>query len=90
MHDFWEGLVTFKVNTLVAGGMAIGTALLGIGGTIATYHARDAQIQIEITQTRDSVRGTNVRLDELERSVIRTEEQSKITNMLLKQLIERK
>jgi hypothetical protein len=101
MTDFWESLVALKVSTLVAGGLAIGSTLLGIGGTIAAYQARDQQIQVEIMQTRETAKEISQkielnrleitsRVDELQRSVIRTEEQTKLTNMLLKQLLERK
>lgn len=101
MTNFWDSFVSFKVSMLITGSLAIGSALIGVGGTIATYQARDTQIQLEILRTRETAKEISSRIelnraeitsrvDELQRSVIRTEEQSKLTNMLLKQLLERK
>lgn len=90
MHDFWEGLISFKVNTLIVGGLTISSALLGIGGTIATYHARDVEIAAEIAATRSGIQELRMRFDTVERTSYRVEEEQKVNSAMLRELLLRK
>lgn len=90
MKDFLESAVTFKVNALLAGSLTISSALLGFGGKIAIDAAKTEQIQIELKQTNIELKDIKSHVYELERSIVRTEEQGRLQLQLLDKILDRK
>lgn len=101
IRDLMDQVVALKINALVAAGITLGTSALAVGGKIAVDNARAEQVQVELKQARQEILDTrqginelrgefSSRFVELERSVMRTEEQGRVQIKLLDQILSKK